>query len=223
MKRLGIVGFLVAALVAALGISTASAKNVLVGRTPAGVLAPGAKVKAFSSNLIFETSAGNLECEENELIGTQENNEAVKIKGKVTEEFSKGNFEKIPGACKTSATGPVTILSSGFPWPTEQTTKGTGKVKGTKKVTFDSTFLAIEGPNNHCTFEASKVAFSFNTGGIGKPEIVTETTTKQTFKHAKKAPNQTALCPASGVLSGTFSIKAGPGFSELVESELKSV
>jgi hypothetical protein len=222
MKRVGIVGLVLVVALATFGVSNAMAKKVLVGRTAAGPLAPGAAVKGFSSNLIFETVAGNLECEENELLGTLSNNEAVKIKGSITEEFSKGDYLGIPGACKTSATGPVMIESSGLPWPVEFTTKGLGKTKGSKKIAFTATFLAVEPPN-HCTFEASTVKFTFNVGEEGKPQPVIEVVTKQKFKHNKKAPEQTTLCPSEGVLSGTFSLTAGPGLAETVESELKSV
>jgi hypothetical protein len=220
MKRWGILGFALLAVLAAVAVPSASAKTVGVARTAAGVLAPGAAIEGFSSNLIFETTAGNLECEENQLIGSISNNEATKIHGTITKETSKGDFSGIEGACKTSATGPVLIESSDLPWPVEFTTKGTGAVKGSPRVVFDSTFLALEGPSNHCTFEAAKVKDTYKLGTEGHPIPVVEQVTKQTFKHAKKAKNQTSLCPASGVLSGTFTLHAGPGFSEAVESEL---
>jgi len=216
MKRMRIMGLclVVAFAVAAVFASGASAKKLFLS-TAAGELKAGDPLNTFSSNLIFETSAGNLECEENELGGKLETNGGGSDKASVTEESSKGNYLEIPGACKTSATGPVIIVSSGFPWPVQFKSNGTGKVKGTKKVTFDSTFLALEGPNNHCTFEASKVAFSFTVTAVKAP--VELKTVKQTFKHAKKAPNQTALCPASGVLSGTFDAKKGKG-GEVIEA-----
>jgi hypothetical protein len=201
--------------VAAIAASAASAKTVLTLSTPAGPLATGAKISTFSSNLVFTTSAGNLECEENELRGTLSVNNSTKDKGSVTEEESKGDFDGIPGACKTSATGPVLIVSSGFPWPVEFTSKGTGKVKGTKKVTFDSEFLALEGPNNHCTFEASTVANTFNVSTTKAP--MTITTKEQVFKHAKKAAHQSSLCPSEGKLSGSFT---GTSNGETLEDQL---
>jgi hypothetical protein len=220
MKRRGTLGFALLAVFALVAVPSASAKTVGVARTAAGVLKPGAAINAFSSDLIFETTAGNLECEENELVGSISNNEATKIHGTITSETSEGHFDGIEGACKTSATGPVLIASSDLPWPVEFTTKGTGAVKGSPKVVFDSTFLAIEGPNNHCTFEATKVKDTYKLGTEGHPIPVEEKVTKQTFKHAKKAKNQSSLCPPSGVLSGTFTLHAGSGFSEIVESEL---
>jgi hypothetical protein len=201
--------------IAAIGASAASAKTVLTLKTAKGPLPPGAPLSTFSSNLIFETTAGNLECEENENIATLNNNSSTKDKATINAERSEGNFDGIPHACKTSATGPVLITAEELPWPTEFNTKGQGKVKGSKHVKFTSEFLAVEGPNNHCTFEASTVKFTFNTSGPA-----TITVTKQKFKHNTKAPNQTSLCPASGLLSGTYNVTSG---GETVFAELESV
>jgi hypothetical protein len=122
----------------------------------------------------------------------------------MTEAPMFGNYLEIEGACKTSATGPVIAVSTGFPWPFEITTKGTATLKGSKKIVTTYTFLALEGPNNKCTFEAAKLKGTFAPGSPGKPAPVELTITKQKFKHNKKAPNQTALCPSEGVYSGTF-------------------
>jgi len=213
MMGLSLVAVFVVAAVVATGASAKGPKNITLS-TPGGVLKAGAGISVFSSNLIFETTAGNLECEENELTGTLSNNDAKKVEGPIATETSKGSFMGIPGACKTSATGPVIIESKDLPWKTIFSTKG-DEVKGGPKVVFDSTFLALEGPANHCTFEASKVKSTINLSTTKAP--VTVTTTKQTFKHAKKAPNQTSLCPASGVLSGTFTGKSG---GETLEDQL---
>jgi hypothetical protein len=199
--------------ITAIAASGASASKLRLS-TAKGELKAGDPVSTFSSNLIFETAAGNLECEENELKGTLKNNASGNDKATITEEISKGNYLEIPGACKTSATGPVLILSEHLPWEAQFKKNGTGKVKG-KKVTFTSTFLALEPPNNKCTFEAATVADTFNATATKEP--VTITTTKQTFKHAKKAPNQTPLCPAEGQLSGTFSAESG---GETVETQV---
>jgi hypothetical protein len=189
-------------------------KNITLS-TPKGALATGAKIDTFSSNLIFETTAGNLECEENDIIGSVSSNDTKKDEGPVTEEISKGSFDGIPGACKTSATGPVDIVSSDLPWKVIFSAKGTGEVKGGPKIIFTSTFLALEPPNNKCTFEASKTKTTFGLSTTKAP--ITITTTKQTFKHAKKAANQSTLCPASGVLSGTFTGTSG---GETLEDQL---
>jgi hypothetical protein len=209
MRRISIMGLcLVGVLVfAAMAASAASAKTVLVAKTAKGPLQKGATLTAFSSNLIFVTSAGNLECSENTLTGTLESNEAAKDKGKVTTEVSKG--KEAGGLCKTSAFGPTEIESSGFPWPVEFTTKGITKIKGTKKIIFTSTFP--KAGDAKCTFEASKVESKFNTSGP-----VTIKTTKQIFKRSKKGSAE--ICPEKGELSGEFSLTSG---GEVVESELR--
>ncbi|HEY1834345.1 MAG TPA: hypothetical protein VGG08_07910 [Solirubrobacteraceae bacterium] len=221
MKRMRTLGLCLAAVFALVAITATGAsakepkKKNLTLSTAAGALKAGSAISEFSSNLIFETSAGNLECEENELAGSLTNNDAKKVDGTITSETSQGNFMSIPGACKTSATGPVLIQSSDLPWKAVFTPKKTGEVKGGPKVIFTSTFLALEGPNNKCTFEATKVKDTMNVSVEKEP--VTVTTTKQTFKHAKKAKEQTSLCPTSGVLSGTFTGKSG---GETLESQL---
>jgi hypothetical protein len=177
----------------------------IVMESEKGVLEPGGPLGAFSANLIFETAAGNFECEESRLEGTLlSNSQKAKDNASMTKASLKGNFDGIPGACKTSATGPALTEASGFPWLTEFTKKGTGKLKGTKKITFTTTFLALEPPNNKCTFEAATVKFTFPLSSTPQPLV--PTITKQTFKHNKKAANQTAICPASGVMSGTFDV-----------------
>jgi hypothetical protein len=219
MKSIGKIGlclisaFALAAVMAT-GASAKGPKNLTIS-TPKGALAKGAVIETFSSNLIFETTAGNLECEENFLDGKIEVNDATKVTGPITSEESKGDYTGIPGACKTSATGPVTILSSELPWSLTLSDKGTGEVKGGPKIVFTSTFLALEPPNNKCTFEATKTKVTFGLSTAKAP--ITLKTTKQTFKHNKKAKEQSTLCPASGVLSGTFTGKSG---GEVVEDQL---
>jgi len=216
MMGLCLVAVFAFAAVMATGASAKEAKpkNITLS-TPKGALAKGAKIDTFSSNLIFETTAGNLECEENDIIGEVNTNDAKKDEGPVTAENSKGSFMGIPGACKTSATGPVTIVSSDLPWKVVFSSKGTGEVKGGPKIVFTSTFLALEPPNNKCTFEATKTKTTYGLTTTKAP--ITITTTKQTFKHAKKAANQSTLCPASGVLSGTFTGTSG---GETLEDQL---
>jgi hypothetical protein len=172
----------------------------------------------FSSNLIFESSAGNPECEENELDGELLTNDTKNDQGTFNEGRFEGDFDAIPGACKTSATGPVLIAASGFPWPIQfLPAKKALKFKGSKKLEFTISFLALEGPDNKCTFETPRMAGTFNVSLTKEP--VTVTTTKVTYKHSKHAPDQTALCPASAVLSFTGILHSG---AETVESQLTS-
>ena len=102
MKRLSVVGLLIAALCLMIaGTATAAKKPTnLTLSTAKGPLAAGAPVKAESTNLIFETSAGNLECSSNVIEGTVGNNGAKKDNGSITKEESKGG--EPGGLCKTT-------------------------------------------------------------------------------------------------------------------------
>jgi hypothetical protein len=215
MRRIRIIGVCLVAIFALGAITAVSAsaaeKAVVKLSTGKGLLAPGAELKASSSNLIFVTNAGTLECSSNVLTGTLTNNSATKDKGSLTSESSTGelSFEGKEHLCKTSGIlGAVEIESKNFPWPVEFTTKGTGKLKGTKKVSFQSTF--VESGGIKCTFEAGKVAITHTTSG--NLEIKTSS---QLFKINKKTSN--AACPKEGHLTGTFTVTSG---GETVKIEL---
>ncbi|HTR89093.1 MAG TPA: hypothetical protein VMG62_03175 [Solirubrobacteraceae bacterium] len=216
MRRIRIIGVClvaVCALGAVTAISASATEKIVLKLSTAGkgLLGAGAELKGSSSNLIFETNAGTLECSSNVLVGTLANNSATKDKGSFTSESSTGglSFEGKEHLCKTSGIlGAVEIEAKNFPWPVEFTTKGTGKLKGTKKVSFQSTF--VESGNIKCTFEAGKVAFTHATSG--NLEIKTS---NQLFKINKKTSN--AACPKEGHLSGTFALTSG---GETVKVEL---
>ena len=79
MKRVNVVGFvaLVAvALSAMVGTAVAKGPTDLTLKTAKGALATGATLKADSTNLVFVTSAGNLECSSNIIEGTAGTNNA---------------------------------------------------------------------------------------------------------------------------------------------------
>jgi len=209
MKRMRIMGLSLVAVfaLAAMFASGASAKTVLTLKTAKGALAPGAQLVASSSNLVFVTSTGNLECSSNVLTGTVKVNGAAKDTGTVTEEASTGL--EGGGACKTTTgLGPAVITSSGFPWPIEYKTTGASSIKGTKKIVFTSVF--VDAGDATCVYEAAKVASKINTSGV-----VTQTTTNQVFKANKKTSN--AACPKEGKLSGEFSLTSD---GEVVSAEL---
>ena len=199
MKRISVLLIALFAVVAisALSVAGASAKEktVLKLSTAKGALAPGAKVKDFSSNLITETPEGNLECEESTIGWELKKNGATKDEGSATEDNEAGSYEGL--GCKTSL-GAAKITASGLPWPIKLSDKGSGEIKGNKKVVFTSEFLAGAAKGVSCTLEASKVKFAFNTTGPVKLTV-----TKQKFKAAK---NGNPLCPKEGHLSGEFNM-----------------
>jgi len=213
MKRIKMLGVSAVAVTALSGLMASSAMAGAIGiiKDPTGVVPVGTLITAASTNLTTVTAAGNLECEHNVLPSTLTVNSAAKDKSTSTEEKAFGNYLGIEGACKTSAAGPALIETKNFPWPMEFTTKGVATVKGTKKVGFTSTFLALEGPNNKCTFEASKIVSTFPVGAAGSPVPVVFTTTNQVFKLNKKAPGTAPICPPEGKLSGNWTVTDANG------------
>jgi len=200
MKRIAILGLALVA-VLALAVVGASAKApVLTLKTAKGPLAAGAKISEFSSNLITVTKTGTLECEKSTINAQLTTNGATKDKGSATEDLEEGNYEGIKGACKTSL-GPAKITASGFPWPLVLSAKGTGEIKGTKKVKFSSEFLGGPAKGIVCPFEASKIKFALVTSGPVKLTV-----TNQKFKLAK---GSNAACPKEGLLSGEFNMTSG--------------
>jgi hypothetical protein len=209
MQRIKIMGLALVAVLAmsALVASSASAKeskNVVL-KDKVGLIAAGTVITATSHNLITTTAAGNLECETAELPVTLTNNNATKVLGTSTTDLNYGNYLGIEGACKTSAAGPAIITTSAFPWSASFTNKGVETEKGTKKVTFTSTFLGLAPPNK-CTFEAAKLLSKFAIGKEGKPVPLAFTTTSQVFKLNKKAPGTAAICPPEGKLGGEWTV-----------------
>jgi len=208
MKRKSIVGLVFAALcLLIVGTAFAAKKPTnLTLKTAKGAITTGQEIKAESTNLVFETSAGNLECTKNVISGPAGNNDAKKDKGNITAEESTGG--EPGGLCKTTTPlGPTSIAVEHLPWEDIFTSKGVNEAKG-KKIAFVSTFPNEGGLK--CTFEASKVKSSFTIGGA-----VVIHTVKQKFKANKKTSG--AGCPKEGTLTGDWTVTSG---GETVESEL---
>jgi len=204
--------FAAALAIGAMFASTASAvvkppkesKNLVI-RDPAGVVPTGTTLNAATSNLVTVTAAGNLECEHGLLPVTLTTNSATKVLGTSTSDFNYGSYLGVEGACKTSAAGPAIITTSAFPWSAAFTNKGLETEKGTKKVTFTSTFLGLAPPNK-CTFEAAKLTSTFTVGKEKAPVPLKFTTPSQLFKLNKKAAGTAPICPPSGTLSGEWTV-----------------
>jgi len=214
MQRIKIIGLALVAVLAmsAVVASSASAKeskNVVL-KDKAGLIAAGTVITATSHNLVTTTAAGNLECETAELPVTITKNSATKALGTSSADLNYGNYLGIEGACKTSAAGPAIITTSAFPWSASFSNKGLETEKGTKKVTFTSTFLALAPPNK-CTFEASKLLSKFAIGKEGAPVPLAFTTASQLFKLNKKAAGTATICPTTGTLSGEWTVTDANG------------
>ena len=125
------------------GVAGAKGPSLLTLKTAKGELTVGQEVVADSTNLIFETSSGNLECSSNILKGKLAKNNSKKDEGPIESESSTGN--EPGGLCKTTTPlGATEIKTSNLPWLTVLTSKGVDEVKG-KKVSFTSVF-----PDRRC-------------------------------------------------------------------------
>jgi hypothetical protein len=212
MKRLRLVGLSIIA-VALLGAALASsASGYLAFTTKRGILPAPTPLTKFWEWLIFAFStaggSGSLNCSGATMTGVLETNAAKKDDAVIETAFGG---EGMGSACESSL-GPATLTGAQEPWPNEFTEKKEWTVKGTKKVAFTVSFLAVEGLS--CTYEASKVKSTFNAGPQGNPEPVTISTSKQVFKAAKKS---NAACPKSGELSGNVKAVAD---GETIEAEI---
>ena len=172
-----------------------------------GALPSGAPLEAISHNAILETASGNLECEENLFAGPLTSNNGKADNWQVAAALAQGNFEGIPGACKTSATGPAQVQWSGLPWSAAFSSKGTIQIKSKQGIEVTASFLAAEGAS--CAFVAPQLAGVTNATGP-----VSITFSKQTFKLAKGGA--ASFCPQSGAFSGNFTLTSS---GEPVEAE----
>lgn len=214
MKRIKIMGLALVALFAMSAMTSSAfakeSKNLVI-RDPSGIVSTGTVITASSTNLVTVTSAGNLECEHAELPATLTSNNAKDDLGSSTEDLNFGDYDGIPGACKTSAAGPAIITTSAFPWSAEFTDKGVEEEKGSKDVTFTSEFLALSPPDNKCQFTAAKIESTFPVGKEGHPVNVEFTTKNQKFKLNSKAAGTAPICPKEGLLSGNWNVTDAAG------------
>ncbi len=199
MRRTTIVGLCMALLfaVGALTAPSALAKEVLTLKTAKGALPAGAEVRGTSTNDVFVTDDGNIECTSTVLNATLDNNGASKDKALVSSISATGGEEG--GACKSG-------LGAAFIFIRPIKTKRTelGWILGeffefTYGVALTANFATV---GVECTWESKKVTSKFS-----QPGPMVSTTTEQVFKLAKKGSN--SACPKEGRLSGTSELTSG--------------
>lgn len=198
--RIGVCVALAITLTAWSGAS-AAAKPVLTLETARGPLSERSTLVMSSSNLLVETSNGNVECNTNVFTGTLTTNGANKDKGTVSETSFAGDESE--RRCKTTTPfGPGELVGSGFAWGQELTAKGTGKLKGSKRLV-----IAYVDPDDEidCPLETGKINETFKEIGTTAEPLVIEMT-RQTVKVNKR---HTGFCPLKeAALSGTFAVTA---------------
>jgi hypothetical protein len=179
--------------------ATAAGKRVLSLRTAgAGELVVGSELHRYSSNWVFTTSAGNIEC-----TATATGSLTVNNSSKTKATFSLFTYEgpESGGACKTTtAFGRAEVTGCPASKAFVELTNKLQKIeKGEKTLCFKATFPAAGGIS--CQYEATKIKSTFNSGG---PEEVK--TVAQKYKRAKVS---NAACPKEGTLSYTSNLTSG--------------
>ncbi len=175
-------------------------------KTEAGPLAPGTPVEASSSNLVFSSSAGNVECNESTLAGTLTTNNSTTDVISFESAALEGNPTLFPDECP-SASGPLVVEPVGLPWIAGISSKGAGLLKGRDGVTVENE----EGLA--CTYEAAKLALAFANTTSG-PEVLNFQS--QVVALGKGATQgELEHCVPQGTLSGTFKLESG---GEVVEA-----
>ncbi len=177
MKRIRVMGLcLLASFAASIVVASPAWASELVLSTKSGLLTNGSELKATSSNTIFVTSAGNVECTSVVLTGSLNNNSASKLTASLTEAALTG--EEPGKLCKSTAPfGPAQATAEDLPWSVSFTTKGAVDIKGHVRIDF----VYPNAGSVACIFEAKTVKASANVDGAP----ITITITKQVFKLSK--------------------------------------
>lgn len=198
MRRIRLISQYVTAacIFAALTAASAQAASAVVIRNEDGPLATDeSSIEASSSNLVFATRAGNVECDRSVLLAQLETNQQKKDKLSFFDGFSAGS--EAEGECPTTTgLGPVRMSFEGFPWKIEVSkTTVTSKAKE---------ILAITpgGSGITCDYNGKGLKGSF-TSGASPMEIILAPVK---FKGAK---GNNVGCPKEGTLTGTYAMQTG--------------
>lgn len=126
IKTLGLAGLMAVMammVVAAVGAGTAMASVTLHEGSATGTEVPiGESFHATSTNLVFSTSSGNLECKTSEVSGTVTNNKAEPAEGEITAGTFTGEEASPANSCKTTIVvsgvklNAVITELTGLPW-----------------------------------------------------------------------------------------------------------
>jgi hypothetical protein len=215
-KPLGIsllVGLMALALAALPAFASAANVTLRSGSKTGPALANGTVLTADSSstsNLVFTSASGNIECKENTLNGEVENNGTATTGIKITSASflaaggGKDCLTTIPNGSGGTLT--ATITAENLPYTADLPSSGAGTLTGSgtpASVKFKAIFDNGTTPVLTCTFEKTSVAttFNFNTAlkiDVGASQVFTGTGTG---------------CPTSGTLTGSFlvTIKSSGG------------
>jgi hypothetical protein len=202
-KPLGIsllVGLMALALAALPAFASAATVTLRSGSKTGPALANGTALTAMSSNLVFATASGNLECKESTLNGKVENNGTEKTGVEITSAsfLAAGGGLDCPTAIPNGSGGTLTMTmtAEGLPYTADLLSTAAGTLTGTPSVSFKAIFDNGTTPVLSCVFEKTSVAttFNFNTAlniAVGASQEFTGTGTG---------------CPTKGTLTGSFAV-----------------
>jgi hypothetical protein len=202
MKRIIRRGLSLVIVFAVLAVGSASGEGTgpkVTLRTAAGPLKRGDPLIAFSSNMVFVTTAGNVECTSNTLSGTMRTNTKEKPSGTIEKEESIGGEPE--GLCKTTSPfGPASLAVSNLPWKLKFF--NTGKVQlntgtGDKKIRIISSFPAAGSMK--CIFTTKRLLAAFP---LSEAPVPLEIAMTNQVLHLD--PASTTGCPNEAKLYGRF-------------------
>lgn len=188
----------------ALGVSgvaagAASAETLLhEGSETGSVIPEGTGGTGTSSNLVFHTELGNIECSSSVLEGVVSKDKAGE---NAVLEVAKGSFtgNEVEKECHTTILGePAKITSTGEPWFVEFLPEGKTTITGTPKIDFTAEISGLT-----CSYEAATLEDMW-TNPLG------DSLEKQVMT---REAGSSEGCPASGELSGTFTVVTETGES----------
>lgn len=191
MGRVRVMLSIVAALAAIAATSAVAQASPYLRIEANGIpLAAGASLKTSSSNIVLQTTSGEIECETVALYGSVTNNDSVLDNVAISSVEATGDFDSTPGACKTSDLGPAIVKGENLPWTLSLSGLGEAGIADRPAFTFT---LPSDG-GLECTLETAKIGGGFETGG---PISI-----KLKGANFVAAAGDNPSCPTSGLLSG---------------------
>lgn len=196
--------------VGAFGASAALAETVtLHEESTTGPAVPTTEtIRGTSSNLVFHTSSGNLECETSTVEGKPTKNPGEPAEGEITEASFTG--KETSSRCKTTlevlgSKLTAAITPTGLPWILKFFANGTTTItsKTGTEVDFSAKLFLGTTEVAHCAYTKTTVEDTF-----GFNAALVDTITKQVFT---LEAGSSSSCPSTGELNGSFTIKTDKG------------
>jgi hypothetical protein len=199
---------------AALPAIAAAASPSLLDDSGAVVTPHSGAIKGVSTNLLFTTSSGKLECAKTTLEGELTVNAGNVVEG----DISTATFLNSAGGtkCPTSLPGPVTmeITPENLPWCLEATASpvdtltidgGTCGTTPRKSIAYIAHVFTSAGTKvGECTYERASLTLTYKTNTT---PLVATLSSGQTFTKASGG----ILCTSTVTLSGSFTLTTGTG------------